>query len=812
MMLRLVSILRAIAFIGATFAALSLPSANAARLAEGRERLSFDTDWRFALGNAADPHADFDFGVTFSSAGAGTGPVKASFDDSKWRAIRVPHDWAVELPFDQSADKSHGFKPIGRKFPATSVGWYRRHFNVPATDLGRRVTIEFDGVFRDSRVWLNGHYLGRHESGYTSFGYDLTDLINYGGENVLVVRVDASEFEGWFYEGAGIYRHVWLVKTASVHVAHWGTFVTSEVRGDRAELTIQTEIVNESAAATVVELRSNVFDEAGRSLGATVTPALSLHAGEQREITQHVEVAKPQLWAPGAPNLYHLASEIRSNETAIDAYATTFGIRTIHFDPNQGVLLNGRRIEIKGTCNHQDHAGVGAALPDALQVYRLERLLAMGSNAYRTSHNPPTPELLDACDRLGVLVLDEHRMVGSGPEILGELEDTIRRDRNHPSVFLWSLGNEETAIQGTEVGARTIATMQRRAHALDPSRSCTVAMNYKWGSGFSTVIDVMGINYIFRFDLDEYHRQHPNQPIIGTEDASNVSTRGIYATDWQHGYLRPYDETARTEKEKRSSPEKWWPFYAARPYLPGAFIWTGFDYRGEPTPFGWPVISSHFGVLDTCGFPKEYFYYYQSWWTDQPVLKIFPHWNWPGREGEPIEVRIYSNADEVELALNGRSLGRKPVPRNGHVAWDVKYQAGVLQAHGFKGGVEISADTVETTDAAAAIRLESTRRSATADGSDVVVVNATVIDAKGRVVPTADNALTFAVTNGAIIGVGNGDPSSHEPDQASQRHAFNGCAQAIVQATDQPGTLVIHATGAGLAAGELSIPVVAPRR
>lgn len=732
-----------------------------------RERLLLDFGWRFHLGHAADPAQDFGYGRgrLFAKAGEAVGAIRPDFDDSQWRTVDLPHDWAVELPFDPQGDSDdmlHGYKPLGRDTPATTIGWYRRTFDTPESDSGKRLSVELDGVFRDSTAWLNGHYLGHHLSGYTSFRYDITDYVNYGGRNVLVVRVDASQYEGWFYEGAGIYRHVWLVKTAPVHVAHWGTFVTSEVADGAAEVTIATQIANESDQAATVQLTSDILDADGHPAAAAESSATVSPWSEER-LVQKVRVEDPRLWSIESPHLYRLITTVKQGDAVVDTYETPFGIRTIRFDPDQGFFLNGKPVKIKGVCCHQDHAGVGSALPDRLQYYRIERLKEMGCNAYRTSHNPPTPELLDACDRLGMLVMDEQRLIGSSPEVLGQLESMVLRDRNHPSIILWSLGNEE-GVQSSDLGARLATTMKRTVQRLDTTRPVTYAANN--GSdfqGINSVVDVRGWNYARLGDTDEYHRQHPTQPIIGSEEASTLSTRGIYANDPAKGYMSAYD---LNQPGWGKTAEEWWRYFADRPYLAGAFVWTGFDYRGEPTPYRWPCISSHFGIMDTCGFPKDNFFYYQAWWTDKPVLHLLPHWNWPGKEGQDIAVWCHSNCETVELFLNGKSLGTKQMERNSHLEWQVPYTPGILEARGYQGDRLVATAKVETAGPPAQLTLTPDRTNIRADGEDVSVVTVTVLDADGRPMPVGDNELAFKVSgNARIIGVGNGDPSSHEPDK-----------------------------------------------
>jgi beta-galactosidase len=741
----------------------SLPSAP-------RQRLLMDFGWRFAFGHPSDPARDFDHATGYFSyvakAGYGDGPAAATFDDRGWRQLDLPHDWAVEAPFDPHGSPSHGFKAIGRNFPERSIGWYRKTFTIPASDLGRRISVEFDGVFRDSVVWVNGFYLGRQPSGYTSFHYDLTDYLNYGGDNVIAVRVDATMEEGWFYEGAGIYRHVWLTKTAPLHVVQWGTFVTTEVGEGAAGVTARTTVANEGVGDATFEIEQSVMDSGGRVVATGTLHGLSLAAGVTAEYPCGLNVPQPRLWSLEAPTLYRLITNIRVAGVVVDCYETIFGIRTIRFDPDHGFFLNGRHVEIKGANNHQDHAGVGVALPDALQAFRVARLKEMGVNAYRCSHNPPAPELLDACDRLGLLVLDENRLMGPSPEQLSQLESMIRRDRNHPSVILWSLGNEEWAIEGNIKGARITASMQAFARRLDPTRRTTVANSGGWG-GTSTVIDVVGYNYINQSNPDEQHAKFPHQPGVGTEEATTRSTRGIYFDDPPRAFLAP-----QALGDTGGSCEKGWKYYAARPFLAGLFFWTGFDYRGEPMRYGWPEIYAQCGFLDGCGFPKDSFYYLKSWWTDEPVLHLYPHWNWAGKEGQEITVDCFSNHEAVELFLNGVSLGNKDMPRNGHLEWKIAYAPGTLEARGSRGGRVVATTRVETTGAPVKLVLALDRTAVNADGMDVAVFTVSAQDVQGRTVPTAENLVNFEITGGRIIGVGNGDPGCHEPDKFTETVAL----------------------------------------
>jgi beta-galactosidase len=735
-----------------------------------RERLLLDFGWKFHLGN------EWGIGQSLAKAGTGSGPASMSYSDASWRAVNLPHDWAVELPFDSNADGSHGFRPVGPGFPSNSVAWYRRTFELPKQDAGKRLWLEFDGGFRDTTVFVNGWFVGHHESGYSSFRYDITDVANCGGKNIIAVKVDASEFEGWFYEGAGIYRHAWLVKTAPVALAPDGVFVWSQFKNNlpqgAAEVQVQTTVANTTSSNESVNVACRIVAPDGTAIGSARESA-KISGQSQSEIQQTLRVPKPLLWAPESPALYKLVTTVEVGGKMVDRKETDFGIRTVGFDVEKGFLLNGKPYVLQGTCNHQDHAGVGAALPDALQYFRIAKLKEMGVNAYRTSHNPPTPELLEACDRLGMLVMDENRLLGSDPLHLDQMERLIRRDRNHPSVVIWSIANEEFSVQATPAGGRVAATMQARVKGLDPTRPVTAAANLgNVFEGLNSTIEVRGWNYHLGTNkMEAYHAAHPHQPNVGTEQGSTVSTRGIYTNDTARGYVSAYDVNAPSWAH---TAETWWSFFAVRPWLSGGFVWTGFDYRGEPTPYGWPCINSHFGILDMCGFPKDNFWYYQSWWTTNTVLHLLPHWNWPGREGQEIEVRALSNCDEVELFLNGQSVGRQPMRKNSQLKWDVKYAPGVLSANGFKGGKVITEAKVETTGSPAAIRLTPERPVISADGEDLSIITVSVTDAHGRTVPVASDKIGFEISGpGKIIGVGNGDPSCHEPDQFIAKLPFH---------------------------------------
>jgi len=787
------------------------PSAEAASAIAPREHLLFDFNWKFAFGNADDPARDLGFGKDqgdFAKSGD-FDFAKVKFDDSKWRALNLPHDWAVELPFVHDDNlQSHGYKPLGRSYPETSVGWYRRVFGIPKEDFGRRIVVEFDGAFRSAVVFLNGYFIGRNDNGYAPFRFDVTDFVNFGGPNSIAVRMDASFGDGWFYEGAGIYRHVWLTKTDALHLGKWESYVRSDVKGDAAALSLGTVVENQGTQAESCRVRWQILDTAGKTVTTVDSERQSVAAEGSAIFTATAKITNPALWSPETPNLYTAIVSLEAGAKRRDAEQVTFGVRTLSFDVDKGFFLNGKSVKVKGTCNHQDHAGVGAALPDRLQWYRVAVLKEMGSNAVRTSHNMPTPEWVEACDHLGMMMLCETRQMSSNDEGLAQLEVMIKRYRNSPSIILWSMGNEEGILQSTDQGERIMRTMVERSHELDPTRLCTAAVNGNFGEGLSKALDVEGFNY--NLDKpDAYHAAHPKQPTIGTETASTVSTRGIYSTDPLRNWVSAYDLNHPPWAELA---EEWWKFYAAREWLAGGFAWTGFDYRGEPTPYGWPSINSQFGIVDMCGFPKDNFFYYKAWWGSEPMLHLFPHWNWAQREGEPISVWVHSNLDEVELFLNGKSQGKQKVSPLTHLEWKVKYEPGVLEARGSKDGKIVVTEKRETTGEPASIRLTADRTEIAANGEDVAVVRVEVLDKEGRPIPTADNLISFRISGeGALIGVGNGDPNCQESDKAPKRSLFNGLAQVILQASKTPGTITIEAytepwPPPKLAAATLEIP------
>ena len=784
-----------------------------------REVIRLDEGWKFAFGNAADPAKDFGCGteyfnyLTKANSIHNEGPYSSKFDDKDWQEVRVPHDWVTTLPYAQPASHSHGYKTVGYKYPETSVGWYRKMIHIPADDLGKQIALQFDGIFRDARIWFNGFYMGTEPSGYATQVYDVTEYVNYGGDNLICVRADAMLEEGWFYEGAGIYRDAWLMKSAAVSVAPFGTFVYADLKApyDHAALTIETEVNNHSLEAKTCTVEQRLLDAEGREVGKADATSLTLKGKQTLGCKQMLTLNAPHLWSTTHPYLYKVETTIKVDGKVSDIYETTTGIRDIDFDADRGFLLNGQPLKLKGVNMHQDHAGVGAAIPDALQAWRIRQLKQLGCNAYRASHNPATPTLLDICDREGILVIDENRLSGINNEHLRLLERMIKRDRNHPCVILWSDGNEEWGMENTVQGTRIAAAMREYTKLLDPTRHSTIAN--AGGGEMIKGLDVVGYNYIMQNNVDERRTQHPEWKVVGTEETTGCGTRGWYFdTPEQKGRMRSMNLSADKDGTENRI-ERGWKFYAERPWAAGLFYWTGFDYRGEPNPLSYPAHDSEFGILDYCGFPKDEAWYLKSWWTDEPVLHIFPHWNLAGHEGEEVEVWAYSNCDEVELTVNGKKLGRQAMPKNGHLKWKAIYQPGKVIATGYKNGKRILTEVIETTKPATKIVLRADRQTIAADGRDVCVVGIEIQDQKGRIVPDACQMLTFTLEGGGrILGVGNGDPSYMGDDHPKMSDcrtfsipAFNGLAQVLIQSDKKASTLQLTANSDGLKPGSISI-------
>lgn len=744
-------------------------------------------------------------------------PVHPGYDDSGWRVVEMPHDYVVEGPVtDKGAD---GYE--------RNIGWYRRTITIPELADGQRVWIELDGIYRQSRLWFNGVFAKVHNDGYAHCRLDVTDLAKQG-ENVLTVQVDPRHGQGWWYDGGGIYRHTRMIIVEPVHVVPDGVFVISDIPDPKdgitapAKITIRTMASNTSGKKQPAKVVNEIMDAAG-AVVARSEKSINLAVGEFTD-AQSIDMPKAELWSTDNPNLYTMRTTIEVAGKKVDQLSTTFGVRKVEFDAERGLILNGKPVKIKGTCNHETHAGVGLALPDRLHVWRLEELKKMGSNAYRCAHNQNSPIVYKACDRLGILVVDEFRHFDDGYLMkvtenasFDNMEDQInqvKRNRNHPSIIIWSLCNEEGVVQNTPLGAGLAAIARNIVNTHDGTRLTTAAVNDQFQvNGICATVDVLGFNYM-SFDYDRVRELFPHKAGIGTETSAELATRGIYSQntfrreggrgpvlygDLERGYLSAYSQNRHGWGELSASA---WKKIVDRPWMAGCFVWSGFDYKGEPSPFGQPEqpsISTQYGIIDTCGFPKDVYWYYKSWWTSEPVLHVFPHWNWPGREGENIAVWVYSNCETVELFLNGKSLGKKTMEPNSYLTWDVTYTAGKLEAKGItKGGQSIST-VVETTGVPAGIALAPDRTELIADGQDLAWVGVSVRDGEGRVVPTANNMIRFNISGpGKILGVGNGDPSCHEPDKASQRSAFNGYCMVLVQTIRKAGRVTLTAEGDGL--------------
>lgn len=789
-----------------------------ARAQSPRERISLNQDWRFAKGHAANPAKDFNYGLSLSftktmmlqentmlADGQNSKlytPHTQVYDDSKWEKIDLPHDWAMRLGYDKNQLRVKGYRKITGRSPENCVGWYRKTFKMKVVK-GCRYFLEFEGIFRDAKVWMNSVYLGSNESGYVPVSFDVTEALNYedGADNEITVRADATQSELWSYEGAGIYRNVWLTRTSPVYIPQYGTYVTSNVpeQGGDAIVKAQIEVTNQTAKVVSAMVNQKIFAPEGQEVASSSTP-LTIAQLETGKVTPSMTVKNARLWSLESPLRYRLQTEIVVDGKVVDDYTTRFGIRTMRFDADKGFFLNGKRVQVQGVCVHQDHACVGIAVPDKLNFWRMSKLKEFGVNAIRTSHNPPTTSVLDACDSLGILVMDELRRMNSCASGLSQLETVVRRDRNHPSIFIWSLGNEEGGLQTSEKGRMMVERMKAVLHTIDDTRPVTVAMNGGFGQGFTLAVDVQGCNYLKLAHVDALHQKFPHLPIIFSEEASTVTTRGIYETNSAKGFHQAYDHDV---PGWGSSAEKCMRYMDQRKFVAGDFIWTGIDYGGESLLHWWPGVVSHFGILDSCGFPKDVCWYYKSWWTNKPVLHILPHWN---KEGLPqkdtIDVNLYTNMDEVELFLNGKSLGKRTVGKFDIPKYKVPYVAGRLVAKGKKDGKKYT-EIVETTGLPYQIQIVSeTGNTIKNDGQDISILTMKVLDKKGRLVPTASNKLNFSIENGKILGVGNGHPSSQEPDnfapgEAVYRNAFGGLAQIIIKSdgSEKPVKLTVTSDG-----------------
>ena len=797
-------------------------AAEAHEGADARSRETFDFDWRFTRGDPA-------------------GAQLAGFADGDWREIDLPHDWSIEGPYAESEPTSGpgGYLPTG-------IGWYRKRFTLPASDRGRLVTIELDGVYQNSQVWINGHSLGVRPYGFVPFAYELTPYLHFGGENVIAVRVDNSRQTNCrWYTGSGIYRHTWLLKTGPLRVGYWGTFVSCpRVSADEATVRMETKVVNGHSHAVACSLATALLDDRGRTVVTRETPH-SLAAGGEYRFVQELTVPKPALWSVDQPYLYTVRSTLRMGDHIADEVETPAGIRSAVFDADRGFLLNGAPVKLQGVCLHPEAGCVGSAVPERVWERRLALLRAMGCNAIRTSHNPFAAEFLDLCDRMGFVVMneafDEWRVpkgqIRNGYHLYfdewheRDLTNLIRRDRNHPSVVLWSAGNE-VPDQSAADGAATLRGLLKIFRAEDPTRPVTVGcdqiasepLQNRVRPEFLAELDVVGYNYVDRWRnrADLYYSidraAFPRRRFVGTESVGIGGIRGEYRDLVAQKDDAPVPWFAHPGN-LRIDAEQLWQFVALHDYVSGDFMWTGVDYLGETR---WPMKGAPSGTLDTCGFRKDSYFFYQSQWTAKPMLHLFPHWSWKGSEGAVIPVTCYTNCDTVELFLNGKSLGVKgyEFPRLGmegrygnypsrarvlrttadlHLSWDVPYEPGTLRAVGTKDGKAAVVEEISTTGDPVGIDLTADRMSLAADRRDVVHLTVAVQDAEGRMVPDADNEISFAIEGeGRLIGVDNGDPFSHASYQGPSRRAFHGLCLAIVRSTARPGSVRVTATSPGL--------------
>ncbi len=794
--------------VAAAAASLSRPGASVAAVdpkSGPGERLSLDLGWRFHRGDIAAPlpHTG-DQTYASTKAGAAGGAAALRYDHSSWRQLDLPHDFVVEGPFEETANVAQGYRPKG-------VAWYRRTLRLDPSDQGKHLELQFDGIATNATVWLNGNVVAHDWSAYSSLYVDVTAFARFGDElNAIAVRVDADPLEGWWYEGGGIYRHAWLVKRAAVHLVTDGVYAHPRGEADgRWTLPVEATVANIGEASVEAEVEVVLVDPEGRPVTQGHT-SVSVSPLGRSLAKLSIAVTGPRLWSIESPTLYQVRTTVRCGGVVTDEAVTLCGFRTQRFDPDHGFFLNDKPVKIQGVCIHQDHAGVGLALPDSMIDFRLRRLKALGCNAIRSSHNAPTRELLDTADRLGFLVMDENRLFNTSPDYLRMLEWMVRRDRNHPSIIMWSVFNEEP-LQGRREGYEMVRRMAAVVKQLDVTRPVTAAIN---GGMFNAVnvtqaVDVVGFNYQISA-YDKFHAANPSKPCTSSEDTSAVSTRGEYATDMKAHLLTSYDDEARPWGATHRAA---WKAIATRPYMAGSFVWTGFDYRGEPQPFEWPTVSSSFGIMDLCGFEKASFYIHQAQWVkDRPVLHLIPHWNWPGQEGKPIRVVAMANTETVALILNGRLIGEQKVDPFEMNEWKVPYAAGRLEAVGKTGGRIVARAVVETSDAPVALRLTPDRAGLAGDGRDATPVTVEALDAHGRHVPTANLPISFEIAGGRIIGLGNGDANSHEPEKGAARSLYNGLAQVIVQSEEGgAGDLVLRARTANLKPAEARITIRADR-
>lgn len=794
------TILRAIAL-----ALIACAACLPAQAADGRERLSLDRGWLFHLGDVPfDVPTTGDETYLSTKAGNASGAAGIKYDDSAWRKLDLPHDWAIEGLFDPKANVAQGYRRRG-------IAWYRRDLALPESDRGRHIELEFGAIATHATVWVNGNLVNRNWSGYNEIRIDITPYLQYGDGhlNTIAVRVDAEQMEGWWYEGAGIYRHSWLVKSDAVHVVADGLRAVARPAAAGAwSIPAALTLDNDGKQASRVDVEVSVTDPSGKEVArrssSVVVPVLT-----QVTVELPLTVARPLLWSLASRSLYHVTATVRRAGKVIDRVALDTGFRAIRFDAARGFFLNGEHVKLKGVCLHQDHAGVGVAVPLAIWEYRLRRLQELGVNAIRFSHNAIAAEVLDLADRMGFLVMAENRNFNPSPDYMKQFEWMLKRDRHHPSVILWSVFNEEP-MQATEAGYEMARRMVALANALDGTRPTTAAMSFGMLTplNVSHAVDVVGANYQIR-EYDKYHAANPGKPFTSSEDTSAFMTRGEFVTDKARHIATSYDEESGSWGNTHRDA---WQAIDTRDFVAGAFVWTGFDYHGEPTPYTWPSANSFFGIMDINGFPKTAYYMHQvQWIKDRPLVYIAPHWNWAGREGQEIRVRVMANVERVKLLHNGREIGERKNDNHRMNDFMVPYAPGKLEAIGYNGAREVARASVETTGPAVALELVPDRAALAGDGRDAMPITVRAVDAQGRPVPTTNDEVSFEVSGaGRSIGHGNGDPNSHEDEKGKTRKLFNGLAQLIVQSGwDSSGAIAVRASAPGLKPAALDIPVKA---
>ncbi len=756
---------------------------------------SFNEGWKFYKGEVNEGH-------------------KTAFNDSNWVTLTLPHDWSIFNAFSK-----HSVECAGGGCLDGGIGWYRKTFSVPSDYKDKKVFIEFDGAYMNSEVWLNGNSLGTRPYGYSSFEYDLTPYLVYGSSNVIAVRLNNNQPTSRWYSGSGIYRNVWLTALNPTHVDYCGMFVTTpSVSSGSAKVNVKTKILNQSGESQLVTLKTSLLDAKGNTVATHSSSDVNINADSSSTLSQNLAVFNPKLWSPSSPYLYIAQTQVTIGGSLVDTYKSTFGIRSFTFDPNDGFSLNGVNMKINGVCNHHDLGALGAAVNYRAIVRQLEILKAMGCNAIRTSHNPPDPQVLEACDRLGFMVMDEAFDVWeTGKNKLNDyhlyfkdwakadIQAMVMRDRNHPSVIMWSIGNE---IQSPIV--ETAINLRDWVKDIDTTRPATWASNNMGGKNeqaIAYILDLAGHNYHPEW-YDSMHSKYPDSNMFGSETVSAVRSRGIYKTPADQKVLRDKDNQCSSydngSDKGASDARTSYKNINSRKYMAGEFIWTGVDYIGEPWPYEWVAKSSYFGIIDTAGFPKDIYYFYQSKWTTAPMVHLLPHWNWSSDAN--VAVWAYSNCDTVELFLNGVSQGVKTTGDSLHLAWNVPWAPGTIRAKGIKGDTVVY-DQVVTAGSPARVKLKPDRTSIIADGKDLVFIETDITDANDVLVPNATNMVNFSVSGpGTIVGVDNGNAISRESYKGSSRSAFSGKCLVIVQATKASGSIVVTANSSGLSSDKVTIP------